>query len=111
MTESFREREQEPQNLADDLAFLDPMAVVEIDSSPALPVSEMLAALARRGIDATIEGRNAALGHVTLTIAAAVPEVPQRILAALDDMIARAGLPLISCRVGAGAYAVHPPAG
>ena len=85
--------------------------IVEIESSPAFEESELLARLDERGIAASVVGNRRECSEsalVTLQIESA--EVAPRLVAALEDAIARHGWPLVCSTVGSLSYAIHPPA-
>jgi hypothetical protein len=89
--------------------------LIQIDSDPALAPSDLLAALDRQGVVGTITpGPRPSDGggvRVTLRVERAIVDLASRIQHALDDAIARYGVPLLSEQIDEDRFVVRPPAG
>ena len=83
--------------------------LVEIVSTPALADQSVIATLAAHGVAGNRDGASEP-GRLMLRLAGAVPFAPERILAALGDVISARGLRLIAERVGNDSFFVRPPA-
>jgi hypothetical protein len=83
---------------------------VQIDTNPHFASSELVGVLAHHGYRASLVGSDSDDG-CTLRIDNPGAALDRRILEALDDLIARSGLPLLSRRIDGGRFVVHPAAG
>ena len=89
--------------------------LIQIDTDPALASADLLAALDRQGVVGTLAPgavpADEAGSHVTLRIERAIVDLAARIQRALDDAIARHGVPLLSEQIADDRFVVRPPAG
>lgn len=88
--------------------------LIQIDTDPALASSDLLAAFDRHGVSGSLapspqppDGDGV---HMTLRVERTVVDLAARIQRALDDAIARYGVPLLSEQVGENRFVVRPPA-